>query len=74
MHHSWWNSELNIIERADVKHAFVQLEEAGKVKRGPMESTTANLKTVLEHLLTEKAAYYQGKIDSKHDATSHKYD
>ena len=72
--HHWWNQELSLVERADVKDAFAFLEEVGKVKRGPMESTTANLRAVLDYLLTEKRVYYQGKIDSKHDQTSHKYD
>lgn len=33
----------------------------------------ANLKAVLDHLLMEKATNYQGKIDTKHDQSCHKY-
>ena len=73
-HLPWWNQELTMVERSDVKNTFALLEVEGTVKRGPMESTTANLKAVLDHLLTEKATYYQGKIDTKHDQTCHKYD
>ena len=42
--------------------------------RGTNESTTANLTTVLAHLLEEKGSIYKDKIDTKHDPTSHKYD
>ena len=54
--------------------AFAYLVEAGTVKRGATESTTANLTTVLDHLLAEKGDYYKGKIDTQHDLTCHKYD
>ena len=71
---SWWNQELTIRERSDIKVAFAYLVEAGTVKRGATESTTGNLTTVLDHLLAEKGDYYKGKIDTTHDLTCHKYD
>ena len=74
MKHFKQNQELALQERQDAKDAFALLLETGAVKRGTTESTTANLTTVLDYLLTEKAAYYKGKIDTQHDATSHKYD
>ena len=38
------------------------------------ESTTGNLKAVLDHLLAEKAEYYKDKVDSKQNPNSLKGD
>ena len=72
--HNWWNTEMSILERADCKHAFTHLEEAGEVHRGTGASTTANMEAILQYLLEEKPDCYDGKINSKHDPTCHRYD
>ena len=71
--HSWWNQSLSIVERAEFKQAFVELEKAGAIKRGADQSSTSNMEAVLGHMLEEKPDYYEGKINSEHDATFHKY-
>ena len=50
---SWWNQELSKRERQDIRDTFMLLLETGAVKRGMQESTTGNLKAVLDHLLAE---------------------
>ena len=44
------------------------------MKRGIQESTTANVKAILNHLVTEKATYYKDKADSTQSTHSLKVD
>ena len=71
---SWWNQELSKRERQDIRDTFMLLLETGAVKRGMQESTTGNLKAVLDHLLAEKPEYYKDKVDSKQNPNSLKGD
>ena len=72
-HHSWWNQPLSILERAHIKSAFFELEEEGTIHRGADQSSTGNMEAILTHLLDKKPDCYEGKINTEHDATYHKY-
>ena len=52
---SWWNSELNMLERAEIITAFNRLYKNGKVVKGPEFRIGPNFKTVIAHLQDEES-------------------
>ena len=73
-HTSWWNQEITKKEKQDTRDSFAILLEMGAVKRGMQESTSMNLKAILNHLVTENAEYYKEKVESKHNPNNLKND
>ena len=64
---------MNLYDRNRINIAFGFLLDAGKVEQNHLVSITKNMQAVLDYLLNEIKPIYDGKIDTTHDQSSHKY-